>query len=275
MTQVPIWLVGVYAKIGRAKEHIGELDAEIRRFEKSTPYIVQPRLEPTSGDTLFVLRVREEVPLRCNSIGGDCIHNLRSSLDYLARQLVLVNDGTPTKQTAFPIFDSAEKFETGALGQIKGASKEAVALIKRLKPYRGGNDWLWRLHRLDIADKHREFITAEMAHEDVTIDMSIGMRKAAREAGFDWADRIPSTAIGIRPANRQYPLVDGTVLYRIPAGVDPTEVDMDPKFTLQISFGKSEGLEGEAVFPALHQLVGAVEDTVNLFRPVFTSTDRG
>ena len=267
--QIPTTLIEVYAKIEWAKEHIAKLDVEVRRFKKSDPYEVVRYEEAKTGDTLFTLRVHSSLPLECNLIVGDCIQNLRAGLDYLARQLVLANDGKPTQNTAFPIYRSADEFEAGGLGKVAGASEEAMAILKRLKPYRGGNDALWRLHRLSIVDKHHEFITAGMAHEDVTMDMSIGLRKVAREAGFDWADEIPSATIGLRPADRQYPLVDGTVLYRIPAGADPTEVDMNPKFTLQVSFGKSEVVEGEPVLPVLQRLVGVVEETLEIFRPLF------
>ena len=271
MRQPPIPLVGVYAKIERAKEHISALDAEVQRFKNSGPYIVEPHKEPRSGDILFLLRVHRTLPLKCNTIVGDCIQNLRAALDYLARQLVLANDGKPTRHTAFPISDSANEFETGGLGRLKGASEEAMAVLKKVKPYRGGNDALWRLHRLSIVDKHHEFITVGLAHEDVIIDFGAQMRETAMRLGADWAKDTPSMEIGIRPANRQYPLIDGTPLYRISAGVDLTEADMNPKFTLQVAFGQGEVVQGEPVFPALQQLIGSVEETVKQFHPVFMS----
>ena len=33
--------------------------------------------------------------------------------------------------------------------------KEAQDAIRDFHPYRGGNDTLWRLHRLDVIDKHK------------------------------------------------------------------------------------------------------------------------
>ena len=272
MVQPAIELIGVHAKIVRAKEHVNELIAEVERFKKSNPYEVVPYRDAKTGDVIFVLRVHASLPLRCNGIVGDIIHNLRSSLDYLARQLVLANGGKPTRQTAFPITDSAEKFEAEGLQRVRGTSREAVAILKRLRPYRGGNDSLWRLHRLDIADKHHEFITVGLAHEDVIIDFGARMRETAMRLGADWAKDTPSMEIGIRPANRQYPLVDGTPLYRISAGVDRTEADMNPTFTLQIAFGEGEVVQGEPVFPTLQQLIGGVEEAVKLFHPLFFSS---
>ena len=37
-------------------------------------------------------------------------------------------------------------------------SKAAIAAIDALKPYRGGDDLLWQLHRLENVDKHRVLI---------------------------------------------------------------------------------------------------------------------
>ena len=42
---------------------------------------------------------------------------------------------------------------------------EAIALIERLKPYGGGNDWFYRLSEVDNADKHRLLIATFSAHK--------------------------------------------------------------------------------------------------------------
>lgn len=271
--EVPGQLIGVYAKIERAKEHIHELESEIQRFKESDPYKVVRDQEPDTEDWVFRLRVHSSLPLRCNAIVGDIIHNLRSSLDNLAWQLVLANGGKPTKQTAFPISDSADEFEATGLRKVKGASDEAKKLIKRLIPYRGGSDAFWRLHQLSIVDKHRLMATVGGAHENVIIDFSVQLREIARRAGFDWVKDIPPMKMGLRPANRQYPLVDGTELYRIKAGVDLSQVDMNPKFTLQVAFGQGGVVRGEPILPTLRQLVGCVEEAVKLFHPFLPQND--
>lgn len=274
--EFPAKLTSVYGKIERAKEHISELEAEIKRFIESRPYEVIPYEDSKSGDRVYVLRVHASLPLRCNSIVGDAIQNLRASFDYLVRQLVLSNGGKPGQHTAFPISRSAEEFESNGLGKVKGASKDAVNLIRHLKPYKGGNDILWRLHRLSIADKHHDYITVGLAHENVIIDFGAWMRGLAERLGAEWVKDTPSMEIGIRPAQRQYPLVDGTPLFRVEAKANPTQADMNPKFTLQISFSEGEVVQGEPVVPALHQLVGSIEETIKLFHHLFpASTVKG
>ena len=42
--------------------------------------------------------------------------------------------------------------------------KDAVDAIDAIKPYKGGNDTLWRLHGLNNIDKHRLLITVGLAY---------------------------------------------------------------------------------------------------------------
>src|SRR5215467_5532663 len=45
---------------------------------------------------------------------------------------------------------------------IKTFAPQAVKLMDALKPYKGGNDVLWHLSRLNNIDKHRLLITTSM-----------------------------------------------------------------------------------------------------------------
>jgi hypothetical protein len=97
---------------------------------------------------------------------GDCLHNLRSSLDHLAWQLVLADGGTPTTRTDFPIFKCEglfrehKKSKKAPTGVVGGVSQQAAALIESLQPYNRTDGSpeehpLWVVHHLNIIDKHR------------------------------------------------------------------------------------------------------------------------
>ncbi len=43
--------------------------------------------------------------------------------------------------------------------KLMGMRPAAVRAIDELKPYKGGNDQLWRIHELDIIDKHHALFT--------------------------------------------------------------------------------------------------------------------
>ena len=47
--------------------------------------------------------------------------------------------------------------------KIGGAREKAIDNILQTKPYKGGNQALWRLHALNIRDEHRLLLTAAFA----------------------------------------------------------------------------------------------------------------
>jgi hypothetical protein len=58
--------------------------------------------------------------------------------------------------------------------------QEAIDAIDATKPYAGGNDALWRIHKLNNVDKHRLLITvgSMVRSVDIGSDMTRRMRKA-------------------------------------------------------------------------------------------------
>jgi hypothetical protein len=77
-------------------------------------------------------------------------------------QLVLANEGTPTKRTAFPVLPACSegKFAAKTKQRLDGMSSSARATIERLQPF---NEWperpkdttLWLIDELNNIDKHR------------------------------------------------------------------------------------------------------------------------
>ena len=133
---------GVRLKLDRAYEHLVALDNEIRAFFEVKPYRIALHQEDANG-LEYVLRCYlthwppEMLPL----IIGDCLQNMRTALEHLAWQLVLVGGGSPDTRTAFPIF-SDDPFATGAKkwlrdrfkSSTKGMPSDAIARIKGLQP---------------------------------------------------------------------------------------------------------------------------------------------
>jgi hypothetical protein len=105
-----------------------------------------------------VMLMVDKMPFDVILMAGDIIHHLRSALDHLAFNLVQVGGGIPDTQTCFPIAETREKYETTKARKVRGMRDEAKTAIDDLCPYGGGNEALWRIHYLDIVDKHRELI---------------------------------------------------------------------------------------------------------------------
>lgn len=104
----------------------------------------------------YINRIREDTVM----LTTYAIHDLRSALDHIACAI----SSAPKRQKAeFIIGDSLEEFNRLATQREKEGRlcSAAINFMRSFQPYRGGNDALWVLHRLNILDKHRMLILVE------------------------------------------------------------------------------------------------------------------
>jgi hypothetical protein len=254
--------VGVRLKFQRAQKHAAELERRVREFLDSTPFEVYEEEDQTTGDLVTRVRVHRQPPPELSLIIGDIVHNARTALDHLAWQLVCANGAQPGEKTAFPIAWSKDSFPAHARKCLKGVSKEAFSSVEALKPYQGGDERFWRVHRLDIEDKHHLLIPVGSAHRNVLISMSF----------LGWEELEPATLppIALRPADRQYPLRDGTEVFRImraARGTDQERWRSEYGFTFEVAFGDGTSIAGEPVIPTLATLI---EEIHQLVEPVIS-----
>jgi hypothetical protein len=158
MAEVNKRMAAIRLKVDRARKHLGELEAARNQFFADKPYVIESRRNSLTGFDEFSVTNLREPPTEIGLIAGDAIHNLRSSLDHLAYELVLSNGMSPTKQTSFPIFDDEATYRSHRAGRVKGMAPLAIAAIDGIKPFQGGANELWILHSLDIADKHHSYL---------------------------------------------------------------------------------------------------------------------
>ena len=161
-------LDGVYEKIERAKIHQVDLAKRVRAVLGSDKqsFAVEPDLD-SGRYAVRVFGVPAVGPTWCTII-GDCLFNLRSALDHLAWQLVILDGETPTDQhmTTFPIRKSPfDKKGNRIPMQLQPAvsNPEILGALETVQPYADVGyrpddpvlNPLWALHRLNIIDKHR------------------------------------------------------------------------------------------------------------------------
>lgn len=253
-------LVGPRLKVDRAKQHIEDLDARICAFLDGHPYSVVMYDEPKTGDQVFCAVVREPVPVEWAVILGDALHNLRSALEHVAEQLILAGGGKTHSHSGFPISNTADEFRTGGIQRIEGASERAKRLVGALKPYKGGNEPLWWLHRLNIEDKHHLLVPVGAANRQIGMQLSMPV---------PWSDTPSVFPMGFTVQEPTFPLKDGSELFRVAAAARRAEVEAqiqyDYKFSFQIAFGKADILQGEPIFPTLSLLADTVECVIDTF----------
>jgi hypothetical protein len=141
-------------KLERAKHHISDLNAKCSRFYDSlrTTFFIEDDTK-THKRTLRV-RVDQAIPNSFSLIIGDAIHNMRSALDHLTWDVLKPFKPIPNR-VQFPFCKTIKSFESVLKDrQILIAADQIIRKFRNLKPYPGGNDILYALHVLDIADKH-------------------------------------------------------------------------------------------------------------------------
>jgi hypothetical protein len=171
---------------------------------------------------------------------GDAVHNLRSALDHLVWQLVLLDTGKDgTTDNQFPIASHGDLYWGKAKNngpslrerRLKGVSKEHKRIIDRVQPYRtnapGKLESLEALRDMSNHDKHRLLHTVMFA-VDIQPGDSFGF--SLNEDAGDWVrshtEPFPSSEPGeVLICDFSCPGPDPQVSHhgdvRVVVGIDP------------------------------------------------------
>jgi hypothetical protein len=145
----------VLDKYDWAEKHIQKLHSVLRDIAKTKPASTSRKTNPETGDVTYYVEKLPVLPSSVPLLTGDILYSLRGALDYLACGLTKV----PAHDTKFPIAPDAKTYKSQLTRFIPGLGKEALEMFDRISPYKGGNLFLWELHRLNIIDKHRLLLT--------------------------------------------------------------------------------------------------------------------
>ncbi len=241
----------IKAKIERAKEHVSDLEVSINDF-KSEPFIRNYNRYTKPPRSI------EQESTRWAVIVGEVVHQLRSSLDHLACQLVEANGGTVTKQTMFPILDSSKDYEAGIEGMLDGASVKAIRFVKALKPYNGGNQSLFALHRLNIADKHRLLITVGAVRESVSAPTS-AQASRYKDKGIRVVPKRADGTFEFAPYIDTFPLEDSAEIF---STISKAKLYPNANLTFEIVFGEKGVFDREPLVPSLLNLTNIIEGII-------------
>lgn len=163
-------LDGVRVKMRRAKDHLTELRSRLGPIASDvTRSIVGAPAEDDPSTLIYrVTRVPDIDPMIA-AITGDIVHNLRSALDHLAWQLVVLDNGQPTRDTMFPLHESSvnQHGNPRVLTIQPGITDpQIMAAVEAMQPYAEAKyghdprtDALGIIGRLDNVDKHRLLLT--------------------------------------------------------------------------------------------------------------------
>jgi hypothetical protein len=114
---------------------------------------------------------------------------------------------------------------------------KAIKFIDALKPYKDGNDALWRIHELNNIDKHRTLFTYA---NDCFLTA-------------DWLDDL--MPFNLKASNPDF------------VGAFDSEVEKDMEAEFDEAVSQSQVTQSDSLLPALHQLVNFVDDLILRFKP--------
>lgn len=180
---VPSALSGVALKLDRAEQHLDEIATIVDGVLRGYAEAVTPGQR--DGDRVpYRLRGAPAIPSDLAALFGDALHNMRSALDHLAWQLVILNKGTPTDSTSFPLRLERRPGGDGLPSISGGVSPEARALLDEVQPYTWAADDPEsdpRLHPLAVLstlnniDKHRELLLGVALVSSGSWSMDVGV----------------------------------------------------------------------------------------------------
>jgi hypothetical protein len=167
-----------WEKLDRADRHFQELAAKIQLFveqmeaEGRLMYEFEVQYRPRSHCLVYSLSGIQPTEMEWGVILGDVLHNLRSALDHIAWSLVTAGRQPPSTLNSkernavkFPIYktkggfnDAVKPPHPNRSSCIPGVSRQEIAFIRGLQPYKGGKRADWHpfaiLQQFSNADKH-------------------------------------------------------------------------------------------------------------------------
>jgi len=234
-------------KIKRANQHIQELVRVLHAFPQADVHHIGIEEDAKTAGSALKLEIADNILDDIPLIIGDAIHNLRTALDHVAYELVTLSGGTPTYHTKFTIGETRKETVTALGGVIQGVGLDILTcIIEYVQPYRGGNDALYALHTLDIADKHRLLVPIF-----TTVEMEIVTRSHGQSFGY--------LAFVITPSEKT-PMIRNFSRSKIESYSNPM---------LRVIFEGVEGFKNQPVIPTLLQLSQLVSHTIQIIERAF------
>jgi hypothetical protein len=259
-------LESVLAKYHWAKKHVDNFDAAVADFRRTNPHAIRKKCNLEAGSVTYYVESVPDIDPELAMRFGDAVHNLRSTLDHLARALVEAT-GAPfdPKNTSFPICNFAKDYKSRARASVVGIGKTSREILDRIEPYKGGTSHhLWQLNELDVIDKHRMLVAV------ATVPIGHSMTPIEKAAFKAKKPIIGPTTFAIR----QYifaasnpgviPLQAGQELGTFPV----SESDNDVGFAFDVAINEFEVVDG--LVPAsyfLMQIKSEVGTIIGNFAP--------
>jgi hypothetical protein len=243
-------LLSCRIKIDRAIKHFNDFTQVIKVFAARNTHSFWVDEDSEPAIQIYRIRIEEDIPVEWSGYIGDVIHNLRSSLDCIATELVLRYGQNVTEKvlrdTYFPIVQERTKLSSKKPVEFFARVGPRVErLIRLLQPYCGGRGHaLWQLHQLDVADKHRRILVARTAVTNVEFSVPAPLGRTV-------LNKLP------------FPLKDGDEVCRV-VFFEP-HFNAAAHFTVDVAFNEPIIAERALVIPTLSKFINYSQRVHSIF----------
>lgn len=165
-------------KLVRAKLHIENLVREMRSFLEICPNEMLRDPDPDDPrNEIHRIRFKNKIPDHLIDEAGEAVHQIRSALDNACFGIASATCGNQDPLHAyFPFGGSSVEFENNMRGRCKDVPEKLFPIFRAFKPYKGGDDVLWALNRVAVADKHT-FLRINLASQLGNVTATGAVRK--------------------------------------------------------------------------------------------------
>jgi hypothetical protein len=247
--------------IDQATREIDQIRAIGRDYVASEPFDFTSHRNEATGETVFRVRVRVPLPAsRVVPLIGNCVHNMRSTLNHLVSALAERQSAQlrHPERTDFPIFRRradyhAPKRKGVSNGEwaLQEVAPEAREVIEALQPFQvdePDDHPLWMLHELSNVNKHRRPLAAGAV---------------ATSAGYT-ITRMQGVEFRGVGTSLTGPFEDGAIVARFHATFHTPDaiLSVRPNLSTDFAFSKAGPVGGRPVVETLEEIRDCVRDGV-------------
>jgi hypothetical protein len=251
-------------KLERARRHLRNFEAAVRKYTDGEPYEIWGEIvsqEGNLGDWRIYAKLKKPPPEeRWLPMIGDFANNARSALNFLVYQLSLHSEADP-QGTEFPIFLEEPKSGSSTAARyanyMRLLTDEQRSIIESEQPWRnGGGSWpLWRLHAMNVPDKHKYFNVVG------TTGMNPGVRFGPNHGFYVRRITLNSAPIG-EDATEIAALSIQTI-------APNASMELTARPICRVYFGTGSPADGELAVAVLRDIHTTVERVIHRFDSFF------